>query len=364
MTKHLSALLTLSLCLLTLSAQRTPSQPRQEVGGVMEVVFIDSLVVPRADLLSHLPLTPEAGRFCYARSVTGRAVAVPDSALAFVTGLGDRAYFAAADSLSHPRLCVAYREGGAWGKPEPLPGLDALPFTAIAAPFLDAEGQTLYFAAATDTLCADFDLYVTRYDRDTRAFVAPERLPQPFLSASRDEVFAIDEQTAVGYFVTNRRQPADTVCIYYFVPEASFVLYEEGSLSDAALLSRAALRRLADTQPPGFDAAALMQQRAAVLQRTPEAARPTFVINDATVYHALSDFRSPQARRIAAQWLAEQQACREAECQLAALRQQYASAPDAPTATAIREAEQRLRAMRQTLRALAKNMRAAELKSL
>ena len=64
-----------------------------------------------------------------------------------------------------------------------------------------------------------YDIYTSTYDKETKRFLTPVNIGMPFNSEADDYMFVIDEYSNTGWFARNRNPPADTVCIYVFVPE-------------------------------------------------------------------------------------------------------------------------------------------------
>ncbi|MDE6806912.1 MAG: hypothetical protein K2I98_00405, partial [Prevotella sp.] len=60
-------------------------------------------------------------------------------------------------------------------------------------------------------------------------------------------LYAIDEKYQLGYFVTDRRQPEDKVCIYVFVPNTTRKIYQSEAYSEEKLRSLARIDRISDT---------------------------------------------------------------------------------------------------------------------
>lgn len=272
------------------------------------VTFIDSLVAPKDNFLPRLGLTDDAGRFTDPQLlfsagndqyITGRA--------AFVNGLASAVYFSVADSTGHVRLHAAHRNADHWATPQPLRGLEDQDYQDY--PFMLSDGTTLYYAAQSDDGIGGLDLYVTRYSSSSRQFVRPENLGFPFNSTANDYLLAIDEACGVGVLVTDRQQPDDKVCIYWFIaednyPTINFDPDDEEALDEVRRL--AAIESIVASQSDKsrvVDArqrwqAALSNQQAA----SSAAQHKRFVINDATVYTSLADFHSEEARQQAALW--------------------------------------------------------------
>ena len=110
-----------------------------------------------------------------------------------------------------------------------------------------SDGITLYFAQQGPNSIGGYDIFVTRYDSDTGTYLKAENLGMPFSSTANDYLYAIDEANKLGYFVTDRRQPAGKVCIYVFIPNETRKVYPSETYSDDQLRSLAAIERIADS---------------------------------------------------------------------------------------------------------------------
>ncbi|MBR1449051.1 MAG: hypothetical protein IJ588_09970 [Prevotella sp.] len=206
----------------------------QMLAATQQIMFIDSMVVDKADFVRHLPLSAECG-----------TLEMKDSLMQFTNELGDHrltTYFDASDSLCH--MAQSDYIGNYWTTPERVRGIgDA----AVNFPFLMPDGITLYMAQKGEKSLGGYDLFVTRYDGDEAAFLRAENLGMPFASDANDYLYAIDEKHQLGYFVTDRRQPEGKVCIYVFVPNATRKVYQSEAYGEEKLRSLARIDRIADT---------------------------------------------------------------------------------------------------------------------
>ena len=109
------------------------------------------------------------------------------------------------------------------------------------------DGVTFYFAQKGEQSIGGYDIFVTRYDPETGSFLKAENIGMPFSSTANDYLYAIDEVNNLGYFVTDRRQPAGKVCIYVFIPNETRKSYQSEAYSDAQMRALADISRIADT---------------------------------------------------------------------------------------------------------------------
>ena len=209
---------------------------QQMMSNTQQVVFVDSFVVSREGFVSHIPLSPECGSL--GDDGTGQLAHTNELADHRVSTLVD----SRVDSLTH--LFVSDFIGGEWAAPSLAQGLDK---AAANGPYMMPDGTTLYFAQQGDNSLGGYDIFVTRYDASSGAFYRAENLGMPFASEADDLLYVIDETNQLGYFVTNRRQPADKVCVYVFLPPDSRQTYDEDDFSEEQMRSLARIGRIADT---------------------------------------------------------------------------------------------------------------------
>ncbi len=336
------------------------------LAGVSRVTFIDSVKSRRSDFLSRIKLSPEAGRLVATRSAG--AFTVPQPARlgqgAYVNDLGDRIVFSAADTASKPlALESAYRAGNEWAQTAVLPGL-ADELTDYDYPFLMQDGVTLYFSAQSDESLGGYDLYVTRYDAESKRFLKAENLGMPFNSPANDYLLAIDETAQLGWLVTDRAQTGDTVCIYTFIPSDEPEKLSLDSCSQQEILHAARIASIGETQRDGAAVKAALARLARVgtsASAGGDDGDHFFVIDRKRVYTCLSQFRSDAARRIALE--AEKAARRfdAVEKELDALAYSYAKGNCTEAIKArLREKRDELNRLKTKRDSLFKNMRKAE----
>lgn len=273
--------------------------------GTEKVTFIDSFVVDRDHVLEALKFNPQAGTIANTESIKATLSQLPAELgqSAFINELADHIYFAATDTAGQAKgLWAAYRNGKKWGTPSPLNGLDDTEADRDY-PFVMPDGLTLYFAAQGDESLGGYDIFVTRYNTDTRQFLKAENMGMPFNSPANDYLMGIDEQNNIGWFVTDRNQPADKVCVYVFIPSSTRDVYELTSSNEEEVIRAARIASIADTQTDNATVKeALGKWNAAKSGNTSaKECAHRYVINDHTVYTSLSQFKSEAARRIAEQ---------------------------------------------------------------
>lgn len=93
----------------------------------------------------------------------------------------------------------------------------------IVAPFMQDDGETLYFASDGELggALGGFDLYMTRRDGEG-GFYEPTNLGMPYNSTGNDYLFVIDENRGLGWWATDRADN-DSIDIIVFRPAATRV---------------------------------------------------------------------------------------------------------------------------------------------
>lgn len=338
---------------------------RARLGAIMlsateKVRIIDSLVVDRGSipipqLRKGLGKLQAAQTLAAALGLAGKRV----GEAAYINDWGDRAYFAMADTTENLRLYVANRFVQKWGQPSPLPG-----FTPQERnedfPFMDPDGVTLYFAADGAESLGGYDLFQTRYDADAKAFLKPQNLGMPFNSPANDFLMVIDRANNMGWFVSDRYQPVDKLCIYSFIPNDNREVYDASTPKNT-------LRQLAMLMPLQLSQISPEERRQLATDYAKskqdgksEDKSNVFIINDNTVYHSLDEFRHPEARKAAKEWWDAAQRLQAVGEQLDELRRAYAKQKTG--GEEILRLEQEQTALQAKASAAAVRMRALELK--
>jgi hypothetical protein len=106
----------------------------------------------------------------------------------------------------------------------------------------------------------------------------------------------IDETKNLGWFVSDRWQPEDKVCVYLFIPDnqRSRIEGEDADLKR----SRAAIISIKDSWKPGSDYTELVRLAHTDIPSGKEEIRKDFefVINNTITYYTLDDIKSPEAK--------------------------------------------------------------------
>lgn len=329
------------------------------------VIFIDSLVLPKSSLLEHLSFGAEGGTLVSYSQYFSKKDTLGCSV--FENQLKNKIVFSAPTKNGILKLYESVRNGDEWSNPSLLVGLDDNEKDHMNWPFMLSDGQTLYFAAVNEESMGGYDIYMTRYDADEHKYLSPENIGMPFNSPANDYLFVIDEFNNLGWFATDRNQPADSVCLYTFIPNDTRRTYEDGSVSEEQLRSLARIGCIRDTWT---DKKRVQDARQRLLSLKEESAVSEkkgdfyFVVNDGHICQTLEDFRNEKAREKMSWLLESRKECEKTAVELQKLRDQYAGAnqPNKVTlAPQIRILEAKLEQQKSDIKSQEKQIRRIEL---
>ncbi len=286
------------------TAQKAPESPgvqiyRSMIPTTAKLMFIDSVVVPRNQMLHAISMAKDAG------SMTQRATTAKGHMLAqYENGWGDTRIYAEGDTAA-VRIYQQVLLGSGWGAPARVLDEFGDDYQFQNFPFLLSDGVTLYFSAESEESMGGRDIFMTRYDSDGGNWYKPQNQGLPFNSTANDYLLAIDDVDSLGWLVTDRRQPKDSVCVYTFVPTASRKDFSEDNLTDQQLESYARIISIKDTWRFG-DRQAAMKRRDAMIKRAKDARQnvqqeQAFVVTDQRVITSPEQLSTEKSRKLYAQ---------------------------------------------------------------
>lgn len=344
----------------------TAHQGMNMLRGTEKVVFIDSVVVKKSEILSAIHLTPENGTLGYLDELFAQnGISISSSGqTAFMNELKDQVFFSLPGSNGEQKLATANRLIGGWDEATPLEGISERD-EKQDYPFVMADGMTVYYAAQGDESLGGYDIFVTRYNPNTKQYVKPENIGMPFNSPANDYLYVVDELNKIGWFVTDRGQAPGNVCVYAFIPNSSREVYDSSQSQDEVRLA-AKIHSIKSSQGDKKAVAEALGRLKAVQSDTRSlsggAGNLWIVINDHLVYTNLNQFHSSAAKRMAQQWIQAKESLAQKKENLSNLRQQYARNGANPTVAAnIFSLEREVEEVESYLQVLEKNMRKAEL---
>ena len=294
--------------------------------ATQQIIFIDSVVVAKDDILSIIRLNPESGtldtydHFFRSEEHTERYV--------FINEMGNKCYFSDENNNSQMRLYTLDKLGEEWSEPLALKGIyDGI--SEANYPFMMTDGTTFYFAAKGKESIGGYDIFVTRADSENSQFLKPENIGMPFNSEANDYMYVIDELSNIGYFVTDRRQPAGKVCVYMFIPPTSRHIYNSDAYSDEQLRGFADISRIANTWGKGTERKQALE-RLKTIGRTSATKQSksaiSFIVNDRITYTDISQFQDPESADLYRELLSTQKQLQDIQQLLEKSRNFYAKA--------------------------------------
>lgn len=263
--------------------------------ATQQIIFIDSVVVAKDDILSIIRLNPESGKLDTFDQFF-RSEGHTDSYV-YLNEMGNKCYFSDENANGQMQLYTLDKLGEEWSEPLALKGLNE-GISEANYPFMMTDGTTFYFAAKGKESIGGYDIFVTRSDSENGQFLRPENIGMPFNSEANDYLYVIDELSNIGYFVTDRRQPAGKVCVYIFIPPTSRHIYNSDAYSDEQLRGFADISRIANTWGKGTERKQALERLKAISKTNPTQqlkSAVNFIVNDRVTYTDISQFQAPDS---------------------------------------------------------------------
>ena len=264
--------------------------------ATQKVMFVDSVVVNKSKLLKSLNIPDESGSVTDYNSFF--ETTEQPNAVVYLNQLKNKCVFSKYTDNGWG-LYSSELIGGKWANTMPLEGLDmAGNDIDINWPFLLSDGTTLYFAAKGEESIGGYDIFMTRYDESTGAYLKPENIGMPFNSTSNDYFYVVDEFDGYGWFATDRNQPEGSVCIYSFILNNVRENYNQDAYTPEQLKQLSELHSISMTWTDESSRKHALEQLAEIAKRKHSVQKKndfTFVINDKYTYTTLTDFKSADA---------------------------------------------------------------------
>lgn len=327
------------------------------------VTFIDSMLLKKEEVMDMLYLGNENGSVAsYAKFFNVKEKDTLDCTL-FRSQLGDKIIYAQPDTAAVLHLYASEMIGQKWCEPVLLPGLEDT--VSHNYPFMLADGTTLYYASKSEEGLGGYDIYMTRWDSDTQRFFKPENIGMPFNSAANDYLYLVDEFNQLGWFVTDRGQGGDTVCVYCFIPNETRRIYDTSTMGRDTLVALANINSIRDTWTDQERVKDALNRLDILRTKSKKSAQSQFhfIVNNRITYTNLSQFRNEESRKLANKWLKLVDERNKASEQLEELRKQYSvSRPEkkAELAASIHALEQKYEKLIADVRSMEKEIRIFE----
>jgi tetratricopeptide (TPR) repeat protein len=261
-----------------------------------DVQVIDSIVVFKNDMLDAYRLSDESGSLMMYSDFFKNENDLFSTV--YVNQKGDKAYYARPANGLFTVGTVSKMHDASWGDEKTL-----LPDSKADNnyPFVLSDGVTMYFASKGYGSIGGYDIFVTRYNTANNSFLAPEQMGMPFNSTANDYMMVIDEAKGLGWFVTDRNQPEDKVCVYLFIPDPSRKRIDIEAFKSDEIRRRALLASIQDTWRDGAKGYAELIKKAHAESEEKAAENKQdfiFVVNDKTVCYNMDDIKSHEAKEL------------------------------------------------------------------
>jgi tetratricopeptide (TPR) repeat protein len=258
-----------------------------------DVQIIDSMVIDKEDFLKAYSLSEESGSLMLYNDFFDTPEKTPS--VVYRNQKGDKIYYAQPAENGVLTLYSQNKLLDTWGDEKIL--MPDHSEDHHNYPFVLSDGVTLYFSSKGNESIGGYDIFITRYNTSINAYLAPEQMGMPFNSPANDYMMVVDEMKGLGWFVSDRNQPEDKVCVYLFIPDPSRKRIEETDDVNK-LIRRASLASIKDTWKEGTDYTYLIK-----LAHTDPTTKEkmmerdfTFVVNDKTTYYTLNEIKSHEAK--------------------------------------------------------------------
>lgn len=294
--------------------------------GVEQVCIVDSFVVDKADFLKAYRISPESGKLYTNREHF--AESDKRGGTVYETELGNRMYYSEEQPDSTLSIVVSNKMLDSWSSGKLLP--ESINGSMNANyPYVMTDGVTIYYAADGPASLGGYDIFVTRFNTNTDSYLTPDNVGMPFNSPYNDYMYVVDEFNNLGWFASDRYQPEDKVCVYVFIPNSSKQVYNYETMDKQQLIRLAQIKSIADTwiDTDALEAARQRLKQAIEVQPITGTKHDfCFVIDDATDYHQLDDFRSPKAKEAFKHYQQLSKSLHQLHEKLQQMRDMYAAA--------------------------------------
>ena len=285
--------------------------------NVEKITVIDSFIVNKKHFLDTYTISSTSGKIFWNESSNGTI---------YENEMGDKRIASEMkDSLMQLFTQVRLLDG--WSEKEPIESLNEN--CNINFPFLMGDGTTIYYASDGENSFGGYDIFVTRYDSEENTYLRPSNIGMPFNSTANDYMYAIDEFNHLGWFVTDRKQPADTVCVYVFIPNDSKQLYNYEATDRQTIIDAATLRSIRTTWGNEQLVNENRQKLYELKSEKKEEIKKIdfqFIINDHITYTSLDNFKSKEAQTTYQQLIQKEQDLNLLQNNLLKKREEYANA--------------------------------------
>ncbi|MDL2255067.1 tetratricopeptide repeat protein [Parabacteroides sp. OttesenSCG-928-G06] len=275
--------------------QNQADNAQRMLDKVEEVEVIDSVVVDKNNFLNAYALSEESGSLI--PFIDFFPSAANASSVVYRNQKADKIYYAR--ETEDNQLCLFTQSYlmDHWGDEKQLP-MNVNSSGDDNYPFVLTDGVTIYYASKGNGSLGGYDIFVTRYNMNNDTYLTPEQLGMPYNSPYNDYMIVFDEVKGLGWFVSDRFQPEDKVCVYLFIPNEQRKRIESEDVEMKR--ARAMLADIRVTQKEGEDYSDRIELAYEEMPYGQEEIKKDFefVVTNDVVYYTLDDIQSPEARSL------------------------------------------------------------------
>ncbi|MDO9153224.1 MAG: tetratricopeptide repeat protein [Paludibacter sp.] len=251
---------------------------------IENITIIDSISVEKNSFLKKYNFNPELGSLKHSQLKLNSKKNI--DIINYTTQRGDRTIYS--DTVKgQTDILSSFKQLEDWSEPVSI-SKAVNTESNENYPFLLLDGLTLYFATDGENSLGGYDIFITKYSSNIKGFLTPENIGFPFNSPANDYMMVIDEQRNLGWFATDRNQPAGKVTIYKFVPNKEKIIYRTENLD--TLVRAAELKLYRKVLRTNIENVAIIQH-----QHTQKYQQLNFIVNDSLIYTHFEEFRSNKA---------------------------------------------------------------------
>lgn len=330
---------------------------RSMLDRVEKIAIIDSLDVDAETFFEAFRLSPSSGALV-SPDLLPRGFEAADPTVVYVTEKGDNIYWSAPDEEQNFRIATSSLLADNSWEPPTLLDIELNEGGEANYPFLMSDGVTLYFANTGENSLGGYDIFISRRDGDS--FLQPQNIGMPYNSYANDYMMAIDEETGVGWWATDRNAAPGRLTVYLFKPSELRINYP---VDEPGLADRALARNFRSTWDDGADYTQLIRAVKSIsgnARRGEESPGLRLAIPGRGIITDPSQLRSAEARRLAADYMKLTAELSTTLRRLAALRTSYSRGQTA-VGSDILEAESNVESLRARVKSASNAVVSAEL---
>lgn len=279
------------------------------------IEVIDSVVISKDRFIKAYTLSSESGSLIAFNHIFKQNY--PESSPVYMNQKKDRMHYARPDENNVLAIYSQVKLLDDWSDEQKLPEIINTP-EGSGYPFILSDGVTIIYSSKGNESLGGYDLFRTRYSSESNSYLTPEQLSMPFNSIYNDYMLVIDEEKGLGWFVSDRYQENDNVCVYlYKIPSSTQRVSEEIDTEQKRLL--ASLVSIQKTWTNSEDYSSLIELAHEENQEKIANEDFVFIITDRIIYHYWEDFMNQEALETYKQYLNIQEEIKRIENALQSL---------------------------------------------